>query len=113
MEIPDYEKVRREYAGKPVEFVGLTIENPRTSAERVKTFVRDFNFGFRLGWADPETAQTLMNGRGAIPQTLVIAGDGRVVSHWTGYAQGRNRQQLRDTIKSALSEGTTQAEKLQ
>ncbi|HEX3231953.1 MAG TPA: TlpA disulfide reductase family protein, partial [Pyrinomonadaceae bacterium] len=32
-EVPDYEKVRKEFAGKPVEFIGLTTENPRTAAE--------------------------------------------------------------------------------
>ena len=69
MEIPDYEKVRKEYAGRAVEFIGLTTEDPRTSSDRVRQFVRNVNFGFRLGWADPLTARTIMNGRNAIPQT--------------------------------------------
>jgi len=102
-EVPDYEKVRREFAGKAVEFIGLTTEDPRTATEKVKKFARDFNFGFRLGWADRETAQTLMNGRRVIPQTLVIAADGRIVSHWNGYGS-QSRSRLRDTIDHALSE---------
>ena len=56
MEIPEYERVRKEYAGRGVEFVGLTAEDPRTSAERVRQFLRDVKFGFRLAWADRETA---------------------------------------------------------
>jgi len=104
MEIPDYEKVRKEYAGRPVEFIGLTTEDPRTSSDRVQRFVRDVNFGFRLGWADPLTARTLMNGRNAIPQTLVIAPDGHIVSHWRGYSRGQGGGQLRQTIESALSD---------
>jgi thiol-disulfide isomerase/thioredoxin len=103
MEIPDYEKVRKEYAGRAVEFIGLTTEDPRTSSERVKKFVRDVNFGFRLGWADPLTARTLMNGRNAIPQTLVLAPDGHIVSHWRGYTRGQSRDRLRETIERALS----------
>jgi len=51
MEVPDYEKVRKEYAGRAVEFVGLTTEDPRTSSDRVKKFVRDFNSTFI--WAGP------------------------------------------------------------
>ena len=105
-EIPDYEKVRKEYAGRSVEFIGLTTEDPRTSSDRVKQFVRDFNFGFRLGWADRETAVTLMNGRNAIPQTLVITPDGRIVSHWRGYG-GQSRDRLRETIERALSEASS------
>jgi thiol-disulfide isomerase/thioredoxin len=103
MEVPDYEQVRKEYAGRHVEFIGLTTEDPRTSLNRVKQFVRDFNFGFRIAWADRETALTLMNGRNAIPQTLVIAPDGRIVSHWRGYSRERNATRLREAIKRALS----------
>src|SRR2546430_3095439 len=61
-EVPDYEKVRKEFADRPVEFIGLTTEDPRTSSERVRQFVRNVRFGFRLGWADREKARTLMNG---------------------------------------------------
>ena len=111
MEIPDYEKVRKEYAGRAVEFIGLTTEDPRTSSDRVRQFVRNFNFGFRLGWADRETARTLMNGRGAIPQTLVIGSDGRIISHWTGYSRAQGGDRLRQTIQSALSEASPAAQK--
>jgi thiol-disulfide isomerase/thioredoxin len=111
MEIPEYEKVRKEYAGRAVEFIALTTEDPRTSADRVNRFVHEVKFGFRLGWADRETARTLMNGRGAIPQTLVIATDGRIVSHWTGYSRAQGGDRLRQTIQSALSEASPAAQK--
>lgn len=102
-EIPDYERVRKEYAGRAVEFIGLTTEDPRTSADRVKQFAHDVNFGFRLGFADRETAFILMNGQHSIPQTLVIASDGHIISHWSGYGTA-NRDRLRDAIKRALEE---------
>jgi thiol-disulfide isomerase/thioredoxin len=108
-EIPEYERVRKEYAGRGVEFVGLTTEDPRTSSERVKKFVGDFKFGFRLGWADRDTALALMNGRNSIPQTYVIAADGTVVRHWRGYAAGgRSAAMLRDALERALSGGAGQ-----
>lgn len=103
-EVPEYEKVRKAYVGRAVEFIGLTGEDPMTSANRVKQFVRDVNFGFRLGWADRETVSTLMNGRNAIPQTLIIAPDGRILSHWRGYSRGQGGDRLREAIESALSE---------
>jgi len=103
-EIPEYERVRRDYEGRGVEFVGLTTENPRTDAERVRQFARDLKFGFRLAWADRETAIALMNGRNSIPQTYVIAADGTVVRHWRGYASGgRSGAMLRDALERALS----------
>ena len=105
-EIPEYEKVRKEFAGRGVEFIGLTTEDPHTSSDRVKRFARDFNFGFRLGWADRETAVTLMNGRNAIPQTLVIAPDGRIISHWRGYSSRQGGSQPRATLERALAEAS-------
>jgi len=56
-EVPEYEKVRKTYAGREVEFIGLTTEDPRTSSDRVRKFLRDMNFSFRLGWADRETVR--------------------------------------------------------
>jgi hypothetical protein len=68
----------------------------------VNKFLHDVSFGFRLGWADRETARALMNGRGAIPQTIVIDAGGRVVNHWTGYAPGQSGKKLKQTIDHAL-----------
>jgi len=105
--------VRKEYAGRPVEFIGLTTEDPRVASDRVKKFVHDVNFGFRLGWADRETAHTLMNGRNVIPQTLVLSGDGHIISHWRGYNRGQSRDHLRDVISRALADVSTSAQRQQ
>ena len=102
-EVPDYERVRKQFADRGVEFIGLTTEDPITTRSRVQKFVRDFNFKFRIGWADDDTARTLMNGRNVIPQTLVIAADGRIISHWSGY-NPQNGDRLRKAIESGLSE---------
>jgi len=110
-EVPEYEKVRKEFAGRGVEFIGLTTEDQRTSSERVRQFARDLHFGFRLGWADHETAVVLMNGRNSIPQTLVIAPDGRIISHWRGYSPGQGGDHLRETIERALSETSPDAQR--
>jgi hypothetical protein len=91
-----------------VEFIALTTENPNTAGERVEKFLNDVSFGFRLGWADADTASTLMSGKSGIPQTIVIGADNRVVDHWSGYAAGKSGKRLTDTIEHALltSRGT-------
>jgi thiol-disulfide isomerase/thioredoxin len=101
-EVPEYEKIRDAFAGREVEFIGLTTEDPQTSAGRVKKFLRATSFSFRLGWADPATARTLMNGQESIPQTLVIDADGRVVDHWTGYIPRISGDKLTAAINQAL-----------
>jgi thiol-disulfide isomerase/thioredoxin len=110
-EVPDYEKVRKEFSGKPVEFIALTTEDPRVAEQKVKQFVRDFNFGFRIGWADREIRSALMTGRSAIPQTIVISSNGHVVNHWSGYSRSESRDRLRQTIERALAEAPASAQK--
>jgi len=102
-EVPEYEKVRKAYAGRNVEFVGLTAEDPRTSSERVSKFLREVSFGFRLGWADRDLARLLMDGKGAVPQTLVLDGDGRIVQHWSGYSTGQSGSRLKQAIEGTLN----------
>jgi peroxiredoxin len=95
--------VRKAYAERNVVFIGLTTEDPRSDAERVRRFIRDVNFGFRLGWADRDLARTLMNGRNSIPQTVVIDSEGRIVSHWNGFSAGQSGKRLMQAIEQALT----------
>lgn len=101
-EVPEYEKVRKSYAGREVEFVALAMEDPEDAADAVNKFLRQVSFGFRLGWADREMSRALMNGRSGIPQTLVLDTDGRIIKHWSGYAAGRSGDRLKDAIEQAL-----------
>lgn len=102
-EVPDYEKVRKEFTGRDVEFIALTTEDPIAARDKVQKFARDFHFGFRIGWADRETARLLMNGRNAVPQTLVLGTDGRVVTRWVGYSAQHSSDRLRAAINQGLS----------
>lgn len=102
-EVPDYEKVRKEFTGRDVEFIALTAEDPIAARDKVQKFARDFHFGFRIGWADRETARVLMNGRNGIPQTLVLGTDGHVVTRWVGYSAEHSSDRLRAAINQGLS----------
>jgi thiol-disulfide isomerase/thioredoxin len=106
-EVPEYEKVRREFSGKPVEFIGLTTEDPRVASDKVKQFVRDFSFGFRIGWADRDIAHALMGKERVIPQTIVLSNDGHVIKHWSGYSRAQSRDRLKQTIERALADSAT------
>ena len=112
-EIPDYEKVRKEFVGRDVEFIALTTEDPIAARDRVQRFAREFNFGFLIGWADRDTARALMNGRNAIPQTMVIGSDGSIINHWTGYSSSQSRDRLRGAIERGLSESSSSTRSFQ
>jgi thiol-disulfide isomerase/thioredoxin len=100
-EIPEYEKVRKDFVGRNVEFVALTVDD-KAAAPRVNKFVHDMGFGFILGWADKETARLLMGTKRAIPQTLVVDAGGNIVNHWAGYSPKEGGNRLRDAIDNAL-----------
>jgi thiol-disulfide isomerase/thioredoxin len=102
-EVPDYEKVRKEFGGRAVEFIALTIEDPITARDKVQKFARDFHFGFRIGWADRETTRALTNGRNGVPQTVVLGTDGHVLSRWVGYSVQHSSDRLRAAINQGLS----------
>ena len=102
-EVPDYEKVRKEFNGRAVEFIALTTEDPIAARDKVQKFAREFHFGFRIGWADRETARLLMNGRNAVPQTLVLGADGHVITRWVGYSVQHSSDRLRAAINQGLS----------
>jgi len=101
-EIPHLVELAKEYKGKGVEVIGLTNENPETDAELVKEFSKAFNINYTIGWADQEMQSGLMRGRQAIPQTLIIGRDGKVLKHYVGF-NPRVVPQMKAVIEAAAS----------
>jgi thiol-disulfide isomerase/thioredoxin len=99
-EIPHLVELHREYGGKGVEVIGLTTEDPNTTAEAVADFAKELKITYKLGWARGDVAQALMNGRPSIPQTFVIAPGGRIVTKFVGYSD-RIPDAIRAAIKTA------------
>ncbi|MGH9968349.1 MAG: TlpA disulfide reductase family protein [Pyrinomonadaceae bacterium] len=102
LEIPELVKFDKEYRSKGLEVIGLSTENPEASAAGVRRFVQEFNMDYRVGWATPEIAITLMQGRDAIPQSFVIGRDGRVLKRFVGFNGTATPVQLRQAIEEAL-----------
>lgn len=103
-ETPELVKLYKEFKSKGLEVVGLTTENPDTSAALVKDFVRANGVTYRIGWASNEFAWTLMQGRDVIPQSFVIARDGRIVKRFIGFGVTQTPPQLRAAVEEALNE---------
>jgi thiol-disulfide isomerase/thioredoxin len=104
LETPELVKLHKEFKSKGVEIVGLSTENPDASADSVRQFVQNFNVDYRVGWATPEVAITLMQGRDAIPQSFVISRDGRVLKRFIGFNQITTPPQIKEAIEEALND---------
>lgn len=103
VETPELVNLYKEYRARGLEIVGLSTENPEASAEKVRQFVQDFEVNYRIGWATPEVAIALMQGRDAIPQSFVIGRDGRVIKRFVGFNPSSTPPLLKAAIEEALN----------
>ena len=104
MEIPELVKLHKEFQSRGVEMIGLSTEDPEASAESVSDFIRQYNVDYQIGWATREVAQTLMQGRSSIPQSFVIARDGRIVRRFIGFRADLTPGQIKAALEEALAE---------
>jgi peroxiredoxin len=103
-ETPELVKLHTEYQSRGVEMVGLSTEDPDASAESVSDFIREFAVDYQIGWAKREVAQTLMQGRTSIPQSFIIARDGRIIKRFIGFRPDLTPDQLKQALEEALAQ---------
>ena len=104
MEIPELVKLHKEFQSRGVEMIGLSTEDPVASAESVSDFIREYKVDYQMGWATREVAQTLMQGKSSIPQSFVIARDGRIVRRFIGFRPDLTPGQIKQALEQALAE---------
>ena len=104
LETPELVKLHKEFRSQGLEVVGLSTENPDSSAESVREFVHNYDVDYRIGWATAEVAHGLMQGRDAIPQSFVIARSGRIVRRFVGFNPRDTPAQIRAAVEEALND---------
>jgi len=102
METPELVKLHQEYQSRGVELIGLSTEDPDSSAESVAAFVKAYDVKYHIGWATREVAIALMQGRTNIPQSFIIARDGRIVKRFIGFRPDATPAQIRQALDEAL-----------
>ena len=102
METPELVKLHSEYQSRGVEMVGLSTEDPDASAESVAEFVKEYNVKYHIGWATRDVAIALMQGRTNIPQSFIIARDGRILKRFIGFRPDATPQQIRQALDEAV-----------
>ena len=105
-EIPDLVTVSQEFKSKGVEFIGLTNEDPETTEDTVKDFIREFKITYKIGWAEQNFSLDLMQGqvRNNIPQSFVISRNGRVLKRFIGFSKVETPDKLRQALEDAVNE---------
>ncbi len=100
MEIPHLVQISEEYAGRGVEVIGLSVEDPVADEMDVRNFAREYKINYKLGWAEDEWFMTMTRGNGSIPQTFVFDREGAILLHAPGYSS-RLPQMIRQAIEKA------------
>lgn len=103
-ETPELVRLYKEYQKRGFEIVGLSTEDPIASEQKVQEFVREYNVDYHIGWAKPEVAIALMQGRGSIPQSFIVTRDGRVAKRFIGFHPQKTPPLLKQAIEEALSD---------
>jgi thiol-disulfide isomerase/thioredoxin len=102
METPELVRLHKEYRDRGVEFVGLSTEDPISSAQKVHDFVQQYKVDYHIGWAPRDVALTLMQGRASIPQSFIITRDGRIHKRILGFHPQKTPPELKEALESAL-----------
>ena len=85
--------------------IGLSTEDPDASAQSVSDFVREYKVDYQIGWATREVALGLMQGRTNIPQSFIIARDGRILyEDLSASIRSQHPYSLRQALEQALVE---------
>jgi thiol-disulfide isomerase/thioredoxin len=105
METPELVRLHQEYKAKGVEFVGLSTEDPNSSAQKVRDFVTQYGVDYQIGWATRDVALSLMQGKTTIPQSFIITRDGRLFRKIDGFHPRRTPPELRKALDDALAGG--------
>lgn len=103
-EIPHLVEMASTYKSKGVEVVGLTTEDPAI-IENVREFSKQFKINYAVGFANPQMAFSLMNGRNGIPQTIIIGRDGKVKKHFVGFSAAISVPQMKAALDEAVAAG--------
>ena len=104
LETPELVKLHQEFQSRGVEMIGLSTEDPDASAQSVAEFVKEYNVKYHIGWATRDVAIALMQGRTNIPQSFIIARDGRILKRFIGFRPDATPQQIKQALEDALVE---------
>lgn len=97
-EIPVFIRIQERYGPAGVQFVGIAIDQ----REKVQSFARDFgiNYPVLLGRIDTiDLSRQAGNRAGALPHTVIIGRDGRIVAQHLGALK---ESRLLEVIKPLL-----------
>lgn len=108
MEIPYLVELQKDYKDKGVEVIGLSTEDPRVDAAKVRAFAKEMNINYQLGFASGQMFNAMTFGSQSIPQTMIFDRHGKLVKHIRGIPRF-NPASIRDHLREAVDKALAQS----
>ena len=89
-EMPSLQRVHRDYAGRGLRVIGVSLDNGQSRAA-IRRFLEQYRITFTI-LHDPHDDATTVFRTFGLPETLLIAADGRLVRRWRGKVDGDSRE---------------------
>lgn len=108
-EIPHLKELASRYSRDGLIVVGLTVEDPKTDMDAVKTFIREFAINYKTGFAPPALYLFLNNNATnyRIPQSYVFDHEGQIIRKLIGYNQTVGKDLLEKAVVEAVRRSRT------
>jgi thiol-disulfide isomerase/thioredoxin len=102
-EMPELIKIQDEYKDKGVMVLGLDVDPESETA--VKNFVEKQGLNYTVGWASDEVSNAMLeiSKMGGIPQSFLIAQDGKLARIFKGYNPVTMPNDVRRSIDELLA----------
>jgi len=106
LEMPHLCQLNKQYKSRGVVVLGLaTTFNEQNDVKRVRGYLKQRRIKYKSIWDDGTFSAALVeavHGRQVIPQTFVIAKDGRIVKHFSGFNSEYTPPLQRAAVEEAL-----------
>lgn len=100
--VPHLVALQNRYGGQGLQIIGLNVGDA-TDREKIPGFAKEFHIQYQLGVPDDELTNEYMGDDDAIPQTVVLDRQGKLVQRFVGYRESMD-DALEKIIKASLDE---------
>src|SRR5262245_5069301 len=93
---------RLDSEGRGLQIIGLSVECPESTPERLAQFIKDSQINYPVGMIKDRVFSEYVESRDlSVPQTLVYGRDGRLAAHFNGH-DAKVDTDLTETVKREL-----------
>lgn len=104
-EAPEMERLFEKYKGDGLQVIGLSIENPGASLDKVRAFTKSAHLQYPVVFVPSSLRSNITT----VPDTLIYDADGRLVAHYNRYMFLWTDRRIATAVKKVVQSSETQS----